>query len=300
MNCRRASCWRRRSSSSRWCGSTRPTRRCARRSACARPRSRERSSSRPRPARGSARRCRRVDDLDRQALALRRPRGAREHGASSLGVVAPPGPRARRLRRHPAGARGLLPGLALRRAQRARGSASARIGRRRRRGSTALALVATAVLFAVFSLDWRSMPTALVLGLALGLAARAHGQPRRPGGRPPGLLVRRGHPDPPRSRPAADVTYPARWMPERRDGRRGAGPRPPSDGGLVPVERAHARRPRSHDGVQSSPAPEHDTSPFRLTRRARFWSARTRRGSAGAVRAEERLDERERTFAARR
>jgi hypothetical protein len=34
--------------------------------------------------------------------------------------------------------------------------------------STGVVVAATAILFGVFSLDWRSMPTALVLGLALG------------------------------------------------------------------------------------------------------------------------------------
>jgi membrane protease YdiL (CAAX protease family) len=79
-------------------------------------------------------------------------------------------------------------------------------------GSTALALVATALLFAVFSLDWRSMPTALVLGLALGWLRARTGSLVAPVvahlafWSVEGIPILRG------ADPAADVTYPTRWI----------------------------------------------------------------------------------------
>ena len=78
--------------------------------------------------------------------------------------------------------------------------------------STALALVATAVLFAVFSLDWRSMPTALVLGLVLGWLRARTGSLVAPAvahlafWSVEGIPILRG------ADPAADVTYPTRWI----------------------------------------------------------------------------------------
>ena len=104
-----------------------------------------------------------VDDLVAKRWPYDDPEAAREH-AEAPRVVDARGARPRRVRRHPAGAGGLLPRPPLRRARWPR-------DRSRRRGARA---VATALLFAVFSLDWRSMPTALVLGLALGwLRARS-------------------------------------------------------------------------------------------------------------------------------
>jgi uncharacterized protein len=79
-------------------------------------------------------------------------------------------------------------------------------------GSTAVALVATALLFAVFSLDWRSMPSALVLGLALGWLRARTGSLVAPVvahlafWSVEGIPILRG------ADPAADVTYPTRWI----------------------------------------------------------------------------------------
>jgi membrane protease YdiL (CAAX protease family) len=79
-------------------------------------------------------------------------------------------------------------------------------------GSAAVALVATALLFAVFSLDWRSMPTALVLGLSLGWLRARTGSLVAPAvahlafWSVEGIPILRG------GDPAADVTYPVRWI----------------------------------------------------------------------------------------
>jgi membrane protease YdiL (CAAX protease family) len=79
-------------------------------------------------------------------------------------------------------------------------------------GSPAVALLATAVLFTVFSLDWRSMPSALVLGLALGWLRLRSGSLVAPVvahlafWSVEGIPVLRG------ADPAADVTYPTRWI----------------------------------------------------------------------------------------
>ena len=77
---------------------------------------------------------------------------------------------------------------------------------------TAYAVVATAILFAIFSLDWRAMPTALVLGAALGwLRARtrslvAPAVAHLAFWSVQGIPILRG------ADPAADVTYPTRWI----------------------------------------------------------------------------------------
>jgi CAAX protease family protein len=79
-------------------------------------------------------------------------------------------------------------------------------------GSAAVALAATALLFAVFSLDWRSMPTALVLGLSLGWLRARTGSLVAPVvahlafWSVEGIPILRG------ADPAADVTYPVRWI----------------------------------------------------------------------------------------
>ena len=76
----------------------------------------------------------------------------------------------------------------------------------------AVAVIATAILFAVFSLDWRSMPTALVLGLALGWLRARTGSLVAPViahlafWSVEGIPILRG------ADPAADVTYPTRWI----------------------------------------------------------------------------------------
>ena len=96
--------------------------------------------------------------------------------------------------------------------QRARGTGVGGAGEGGDAGSTALALVATALLFAVFSLDWRSMPTALVLGLALGWLRARTGSLVAPVvahlafWSVEGIPILRG------ADPAADVTYPTRWI----------------------------------------------------------------------------------------
>jgi len=80
------------------------------------------------------------------------------------------------------------------------------------RAATAIAILATAVLFAVFSLDWRAMPTALVLGLSLGWLRARTGSLVAPAvahlafWSVEGIPILRG------ADPAADVTYPTRWI----------------------------------------------------------------------------------------
>jgi membrane protease YdiL (CAAX protease family) len=79
-------------------------------------------------------------------------------------------------------------------------------------GSAAVAVVATALLFAVFSLDWRAVPTALVLGLSLGWLRARTGSLVAPVvahlafWSVEGIPILRG------ADPAADVTYPVRWI----------------------------------------------------------------------------------------
>lgn len=74
------------------------------------------------------------------------------------------------------------------------------------------AFLATTLLFTVFSLDWRSMPSALALGLALGwlrLRTRSLVAPvvaHLAFWSVEGVPILRG------ADPAADVTYPARWI----------------------------------------------------------------------------------------
>jgi len=79
-------------------------------------------------------------------------------------------------------------------------------------GGAAVALLATTLLFTVFSLDWRSMPSALVLGLALGWLRLCTGSLVAPVvahlafWSVEGIPILRG------ADPAADVTYPVRWI----------------------------------------------------------------------------------------
>jgi hypothetical protein len=79
-------------------------------------------------------------------------------------------------------------------------------------GSPAVAFLATTLLFTVFSLDWRSMPSALVLGLALGWLRLRTGSLVAPVvahlafWSVEGIPILRG------ADPAADATYPTRWI----------------------------------------------------------------------------------------
>ena len=78
--------------------------------------------------------------------------------------------------------------------------------------ATTSAVLATTLLFTVFSLDWRSMPTALVLGAALGWLRARTGSLVAPVvahlafWSVQALPILRG------ADPAADVTYPTRWI----------------------------------------------------------------------------------------
>lgn len=73
-------------------------------------------------------------------------------------------------------------------------------------------LLATALLFAVFSLDWRSMPTALVLGLALGWLRARSGSLVAPAVAHLAFWSVQGIPILRGTDPAADFTYPAPWI----------------------------------------------------------------------------------------
>ncbi len=79
-------------------------------------------------------------------------------------------------------------------------------------GSAAVALLATAVLFAVFSLDWRSMPTALVLGVSLGWLRARTGSLVAPVAAHLSFWSVQGIPILRGADPAADFTYPVRWI----------------------------------------------------------------------------------------
>ncbi len=85
-------------------------------------------------------------------------------------------------------------------------------GELRRQVSTGTVIVATSILFTVFSLDWRSMPSVFVLSLALGWV-------RASGGSVIGSMILHlafwsveGIPILRGADPAADVTYPAKWI----------------------------------------------------------------------------------------
>jgi membrane protease YdiL (CAAX protease family) len=78
--------------------------------------------------------------------------------------------------------------------------------------SPTVAFLATTLLFTVFSLDWRSMPSAFVIGLALGWLRLRTGSLVAPVvahlafWSVEGIPILRG------ADPAADVTYPVRWI----------------------------------------------------------------------------------------
>jgi len=64
----------------------------------------------------------------------------------------------------------------------------------------------------VFSLDWRSMPTALVLGLSLGWLRARSGSVIAPAVAHLAFWSVQGVPILRGADPAADVTYPAKWI----------------------------------------------------------------------------------------
>jgi membrane protease YdiL (CAAX protease family) len=85
-------------------------------------------------------------------------------------------------------------------------------GELRRQVSVGTTVVATSLLFTVFSLDWRSMPAVFVLSLALGWVRASGGSVIGPVvahlafWSVEGIPILRG------ADPAADVTYSARWI----------------------------------------------------------------------------------------
>jgi membrane protease YdiL (CAAX protease family) len=101
------------------------------------------------------------------------------------------------------------------------------------------AFLATTLLFTVFSFDWRSMPSAFVLGLALGWLRLRTGSLVAPlvahlaFWSVEGIPILRG------ADPAADVTYPVRWI---------AGTAAVALASLV----AQAARPAAADGARPS------------------------------------------------
>ncbi len=79
-------------------------------------------------------------------------------------------------------------------------------------GAVLVPLVATALLFAIFSLDWRSMPTALLLGLALGWLRARSGSLVAPAVAHLAFWSVQGIPILRGMDPAADFTYPTPWV----------------------------------------------------------------------------------------
>ena len=115
--------------------------------------------------------------------------------------------RGRRLRRDPGRAGGLLPGHRYEELVRAgAGDASTRW---RARG---LAILVTAILFAAFSLDWQTMPSTLLLGLALAWIRTREGSLVAAIAAHLGFWAIESLPILRGGDPAADVTYAARWI----------------------------------------------------------------------------------------
>jgi membrane protease YdiL (CAAX protease family) len=85
-------------------------------------------------------------------------------------------------------------------------------GALRRGASAAVTVAASTALFTVFSLDWRSMPTALALGLTLGLLRAGTGSLIAPAVAHVAFWSVQGIPILRGVDPAADVTYPAKWI----------------------------------------------------------------------------------------
>jgi membrane protease YdiL (CAAX protease family) len=85
-------------------------------------------------------------------------------------------------------------------------------GELRRVVSAGSAVVATSLLFAMFSLDWRSMPAALVLSFSLGWLRARSGSVLAPVVAHLAFWSVQGIPILRGADPAADVTYPAKWI----------------------------------------------------------------------------------------
>jgi membrane protease YdiL (CAAX protease family) len=79
-------------------------------------------------------------------------------------------------------------------------------------GSAVVAFLATTVLFTVFSLDWRSMPSALVLGVSLGWLRLRTASLVAPVVAHLAFWSVQGIPILRGADPTADATYPARWI----------------------------------------------------------------------------------------
>jgi membrane protease YdiL (CAAX protease family) len=78
--------------------------------------------------------------------------------------------------------------------------------------SAGSAVVATSLLFTIFSLDWRSMPAALVLSFALGWLRARSGSVLAPVVAHFAFWSIQGIPILRGVDPAADVTYPTKWI----------------------------------------------------------------------------------------
>jgi membrane protease YdiL (CAAX protease family) len=85
-------------------------------------------------------------------------------------------------------------------------------GRLRRSAPATLTIAVTAVLFAGSSLDWRAMPSALILGVALGWVRERTGSVVPAVAAHLGFWAVEGVPILRGRNPAAEVTYPATWM----------------------------------------------------------------------------------------
>ncbi|MGA3122635.1 MAG: CPBP family intramembrane glutamic endopeptidase [Polyangiaceae bacterium] len=85
-------------------------------------------------------------------------------------------------------------------------------GRLRRSAPATLTVAVTAVLFAGSSLDWRAMPSALLLGLALGWVRERTGSVVPAVAAHLGFWAVAGVPILRGRNPAADVSYPATWI----------------------------------------------------------------------------------------
>ncbi len=85
-------------------------------------------------------------------------------------------------------------------------------GELRRAGTERIAILATAFCFAGASLDWRTMPTALVLGLALGWVRASSGRVLAPIGAHVAFWAIAGVPILRGRSPAAEVVYSPSWI----------------------------------------------------------------------------------------
>ena len=85
-------------------------------------------------------------------------------------------------------------------------------GELRQTTSVVVTVAATSLLFTVFSLDWRSMPTALVLALSLGWLRARTGSVIAPVVAHLAFWSVQGIPILRGADPAADITYPTNWV----------------------------------------------------------------------------------------